>query len=328
MKRLVILGFTLCILLVMPLILAEEQAQVYSGFNRFVDNAKLFFSSGDNKVGLALAIREKEVNSAIVNINNNNDESANNNLENAMKKLLIVQEKVSPDFADEVGDSVDKVVGVIEDSELSDSLDRYVLEEKKTQLVAELVVEVNGKEGQTLTREIVQGGEGNRKMVKVVIRNANGEIEEIEVEGEVRNDVATWEIVGQINGVDNKIGEWVVEHSYTEGTSAGGGESGVTIEGNGKGNDGLTREVKTNVAGDGTLKNESLPIPDLHKVNPALYDPNARAPGDSRDGDCGDNVVCGGKDDIIENVAGDNVIEGGETVDEGLFDDVEIVAED
>ncbi|MEA3378801.1 MAG: hypothetical protein U9Q69_04130, partial [Nanoarchaeota archaeon] len=59
-------------LLVLPLVLAQEQSQTYYGFNRFTDNVKMFFTSGDNKVGLALEIREKEVDSAIINSQNQN----------------------------------------------------------------------------------------------------------------------------------------------------------------------------------------------------------------------------------------------------------------
>ena len=46
---------------------AQAQAESYSGFARFGDNIKLFFARGDDKVKLALEIRDKEVASAIEN---------------------------------------------------------------------------------------------------------------------------------------------------------------------------------------------------------------------------------------------------------------------
>jgi len=299
MKKEGIIGlFLLGILLTSPFILAQEQVQTYSNFDRFVDNVKLFFSFGDNKVILSLEIREKEVNSALENIQNGNTEKVNKNLENAFSKLLFIQEKVSPKIANEVEVSVDEIVGKIDASNLSEELNRYVLEEKKTQLVAKLVVEVDGKEGQTLTREVVKNGTDGRNMVKIVVKGENGEEKIIEIEGEL----------AQIN---NQI----AEHVYAGGKGVvvqgnSSGESSVVIEGN-------NNSVKTYTEGDGTLKNESLPTPDLNKINPDLYDPDARAPGDTIDetydddlineGSCGDGVVCSGEN---------NVIEGGEGVNE------------
>jgi len=131
------------ILLVSCLALAQEDAQTYSGFNRLTDNVKMFFSSGDNKVRLALDIREKEVNSAIINSQNQDEKDAIKNLEGAHKKLQVVREKVSLDVAGEVKESVDEIVSKIEDKKdgLSDNFDVYALEEKKTKLIAELTEE-------------------------------------------------------------------------------------------------------------------------------------------------------------------------------------------
>jgi hypothetical protein len=231
MKKEVVTLFLLGMFLILPMISAQEQTQTYSGFDRFIDNVKIFFSAGDNKVKLALEIREKEVNSAIANLADNKVDSANKNIDNALNKLLIVQEKVSSDSADEVGESVKEVVENIKEKNLTETLDRYVLEEEKTQLVAELVVEVNGTEGQTLTREIVRSQNENRNTVRLTIQNQNGEIEEIEVEGGIQNNTAVWEIVNGINEIDKGINEIVVEHTYAEGTTASGGESKWVIEG-------------------------------------------------------------------------------------------------
>jgi hypothetical protein len=218
MKKEMIVIIFVSMLLILPLV----QAQEYSNFNRAIDNVKLFFSSGDNKVNLALEIREKEVYSAMNNIQNNNTNKANKNLENALEKLVVVQERVSPDSSDKVKESVNNVIEIIEDSNLSDSLNRYVLEEEKTELVANLVIEVNGTQGQTLTREVIQSDNENRKTIRITIQNENGEIEEIEAEGEIRNNSAVWEIVGEINNVETDISEWVVEHTYANETSTGG----------------------------------------------------------------------------------------------------------
>jgi len=143
MKKGVIVILLLGILFVSPLILAQEQSQPYSGFNRFTGNVKMFFSSGNNKVRLALEIREKEIDSAMENSQNQNEEEAIKNLERAHKKLQVVQEKVSLEVADEVEENVDELIDKIEDEEgLSDNFDVYVLEEKKTQLMAGLTKEI------------------------------------------------------------------------------------------------------------------------------------------------------------------------------------------
>ncbi len=271
------------VLLISPLVYAQSQSQTYSGFNRFTDSIKLFFSFGDNKIRMALNIREKEVNSAIENIEKNNTENVNKNLENAFNKLILVQEKVSPEVADEVETSVEEVVGKIEISNLTNVLDRYVLEEKKTQLVAKLVVEVEGKEGQTLTREVVKNGTDGRRVVNVVVTGQGNETRIVEIEGEM-------------NQIENNVAEWTVEHTYAPGTGPSGENVGVVVEGG--------TDVKNYVEGNGTVKNEPLPEPNLNQINPDLYDPNARAPGDTVDetyddnniieGNCGNGVVCEG----------------------------------
>ena len=275
------------ILLVSPLVLAQEQAQTYSGFDRFIDNVKMFFSFGDKKVMLALDIREKELNSAIINTKNGDNEAATNNLQRARERLQFIQEKVSVDVAEDVKLSVDEIVGNIGTEEnLPKNFEVYVLEEKKTQLTAELIIEVEGKEGQT--------------EVKVVE-----------------------EKLGKIN---NEIKAWVVENSV--GKDGGGSDDGLTWEikadvasGDYGGDDGLTPVVKTHVAGDGTIKNEPLPEPDLNKINPDLYDPNARAPGDTNRIDnpaVEEEIIPGVDSGIMDDVEGTvNVDSSNNVVDEG-----------
>ena len=139
MKRGMLVVLLLGILLISPLV----SAQTYSGFNRFTDNLRMFFASGDNKVRLALEMRENEIGLAIENSQNQEERNAIQNLERAHKKLQLVQEKISLDVADEVEESVDEIIDMIEDEEdLSDNFDVYVLEEKKTQLMAGLTKEI------------------------------------------------------------------------------------------------------------------------------------------------------------------------------------------
>ncbi len=137
MKKEVIILILLGILLLSPLVLAQEESQTYSGVNRFVDNIKLAFSGGDNKVNLALEIREKEVNSAITNVQN--EKKAIQNLEKAKEKLQIVQEKVSLNTSEEVKTNTKKMIDKVnEDETLPDYFDEYILEEKATQATAVL----------------------------------------------------------------------------------------------------------------------------------------------------------------------------------------------
>ncbi|MBU0471068.1 MAG: hypothetical protein KKF65_00460, partial [Nanoarchaeota archaeon] len=183
MKKRVITLLLLGILLVSPLVLAQEQAQTYSGFDRFIDNVKMFFSVGDKKVMLALDIREKEVNSAIMNTKNGDEEEAEKNLERAKERLQFVQNKVSKDIAEDVKNNIGETINRINEEEnLPDNFETYNLEEKKTQLTAELVIEVQGKEGQTLTREIVKDGDTGKTQVKITVKGDDGQTKIMEIE--------------------------------------------------------------------------------------------------------------------------------------------------
>ena len=139
MEKGVIVILLLGILLVSPLVLAQEQAQTYSGFSRFIDNVKLVFSSGDSKVRLALEIREKEVYAAITNAQNKGEDKALKNLERAKERLQIVQEKVSLNTSEEIKTSVNEIIEKVNEEEnLPDEFEDYILEEEKTHLTAEL----------------------------------------------------------------------------------------------------------------------------------------------------------------------------------------------
>jgi len=138
MKKEVIVLLLLGILLVSPLVLSLEQTQTYSNFDRFIDDVKIFFISGDNQVRFALDIREKEVNSAINNIKNQEKDKAIKDLERAKKKLQIVQKKVSLHTSEEIKINVDEIANKINEEEnLPEEFDDYILEEEKTQLTAE-----------------------------------------------------------------------------------------------------------------------------------------------------------------------------------------------
>jgi len=127
------------LLISMPVV----SAQTYSGFEKFIDNIKLVFSSGENKVKLALEIREKELNSAIENAKAGNNEDAVKNLESAKNKLKIVRERISPDVADEVRSSVSDAENKINENkdinlETSQYFNEYLTEEEKTKLSVNL----------------------------------------------------------------------------------------------------------------------------------------------------------------------------------------------
>jgi hypothetical protein len=304
-KRLTSALFLIAIsLFVLPVV----SAQNYSNFERFADNSKLFLSGGDNKVELALEIRENEIDSAIENIEIGEIEKAEKNMENAREKLLIIQKKVSMDTADEVKNNVDGVIDKINNhKELKETFETYALEEEKTLLTAELVAEVEGN-GEKVKREIIKDKATKQQMVKMEVQSEDKGQNIVEIEGkigQVETQIAertfapgTYD-TGQ-NGSDIKN---VV---INEGNASGDGglkpEVKMDMQGeNGSGNYGNGTEVKTYAEGDGTMKEEPLPEPDLNAINPDLYDPNARAPGDTIDEtyddaiigeNCGDGVVC------------------------------------
>jgi len=135
MKKSVIFAIAVIALLAAPFV----QAQTYSGIERFSDNAQLLFSSGDNKVNLALDIREKEINSALENLNNDNEAKALKNIANAEKKLEIIQEKVSLETAGNIKSSSEKIQDKIEtEGANTEIFNEYLLQEEKTMLNAVL----------------------------------------------------------------------------------------------------------------------------------------------------------------------------------------------
>ncbi len=204
MKKRVISFLLLGILLVSSLVLAQEQTQTeeqtktYSGFDRFVDNVKMIFTFGDNKVMLALNIREKELDSAIINTKNGNEEEAGKNLERAKERLQFVQNKVSKDIAEDVKINIDKTISKIDEEEnLPDNFKTYVLEEEKTQLTAE-----------ALTSDLVKDGESEKNNVEIAVDDDSGS---------ATIDAGVMEIEEKIaDVVDNQIKEITVQNNVVE----------------------------------------------------------------------------------------------------------------
>jgi hypothetical protein len=141
MKRGSVLPIFLALILIVSI--SSVSAQTYSGFSKLTDNIKLFFSSGDGKVKLALEIREKELNSAIENAKSGNNKEVIKNLEDAKNKLKIVQERVSPNTAETVRSNVDEAKDMIKenkniDSQTTQYFESYLTEEEKTTLSVDL----------------------------------------------------------------------------------------------------------------------------------------------------------------------------------------------
>ncbi len=280
MKKEGVILFLLGILLVLPLVLAQEQAQTYSGFERFADNFKMFFSFGDNKVMLALEIKEKEVYSAIENNGEGNEEDMSENLENAWKKLQVIQKKVSLNVAEQVKTSSSQIRERISQEEnLSKDFELYSLEEEKTELTAEWVVEVEGKEGQTLKKETegIVGEEGKNKTIEIETRI--GEIDE-EIKHWVVDNVVE---VEKDNGLTWEVATKIVKEDK---------------------DDGLTREIKTHVAGDGKKDNDVAPGPQgivgtvdsSDAVDGSGSGTNEVAEGDGGEGDYAEGTTAEGVD--------------------------------
>ena len=258
-------------LFVIPLV----QAQTYSGIEKVADNIKLFFSSGDNKVRIALEIREKQVNSAMENFKNGNEKDSSKNLEKAWKKLQLIQERVSLNTADEVMESSNEIRdNISQEDNLSEEFDVYILEEEKTELTAEWVIEVNGEKGQNETNVVVVNGTGGQNR--------------------------TQQIETRIDEIDGEISNWVVVNEVKGETGTGGGLTWEVKTEVANGDNGLKPEVKTYVAEDGTLKNDELPEPDLNQVNPDLetHDTttNEVVDGDRGEGDYAEGTTAEGAD--------------------------------
>ncbi len=214
MKTNLIILLLLSILLVSPLVLAQEQAQteeqikIYSGFDRFIDNVKMFFSFGDKKVMLALDIREKELNSAIINTKNGEFKEAEKNLERAKENLQFVQNKISKDIAEDVKTNIDKTIDKINgEKNLPDDFKTYVLQEEKTQLTAELLIEIEGKEGGALTRDLVKDGKSGKNNIETIVND----------DGSATIDAGVMEIEEKIADiVDNQFKEITVQNNTVE----------------------------------------------------------------------------------------------------------------
>jgi hypothetical protein len=122
------------------------------------------------------------------------------------------------------------------------------------------------------------------EQINEIIENFENASEEqkIDVDGKEGQTMIN-EMKEEINGLEGQI----LERTFapgTEGTGEAKQDIKTVVVDENKGDDGLKPEVKTNIDAGSTEKNEPLPEPDLNKINPDLYDPNARAPGDSAEG--------------------------------------------
>jgi len=237
MKRKLSMLILLGLLLISSTVLAQEQTYTYSGFDRFIDNVKLFFSNDENKVKLALQIREREITSAL----NYDNVSPLKNMERARKKLMIVQENVSANMAGEVKSNVDNLINKMNEHEnLPENFKAYILEERKTGLTAELVTESEGKEGQTLKREIAKDETTGQNKVEIVVDLDGGEQKIVELKRE-------------IDQIENEIAERTVLKTQGEGEETVDSRKVInTSKDAGDKGDGAKIEVKTHTSGDGT----------------------------------------------------------------------------
>ena len=121
------------LLISMPIV----SAQTYSGFEKFMNNIKLVFSRGDNKVMLALDIREKELNSAMYNLESGDETKAKKEIESAINMLKIVQSKTTPEIADEVKSNIAETGPKINENLNLEFFEKYLTEEQKTKLIIE-----------------------------------------------------------------------------------------------------------------------------------------------------------------------------------------------
>ncbi|MBN1897103.1 MAG: hypothetical protein JW789_05300 [Candidatus Aenigmarchaeota archaeon] len=139
-----IIGMILFLSLLLTSHLVESQAQqdlpqIYSVFDRIIDEIRMIFTYGDDRVNMNLEIREKEINSAIANAKNENMDEAIQNLNNAEKRLQTIQETVSLNRVDEIKENVEKTINRINnETDLPDEFEEYILEEEKTMLIATL----------------------------------------------------------------------------------------------------------------------------------------------------------------------------------------------
>ncbi len=142
MKGIIGIIFFLSVLLTPYLVESQTQpdlSQTYSIFDRFIDEFRMVFTYGDNRINLNLEIREKEVNSAIANAKNENMDEAVQNLNNAEKRLQTIQETVSLNTVDEIKENVEKTINRINnETDLPDEFEDYIFEEEKTMLIATL----------------------------------------------------------------------------------------------------------------------------------------------------------------------------------------------
>lgn len=136
-KEGVISLFLISILLFSPFVSA------YSITGRAIDDVRMIFANDEGKVNIALEVREKEINSAIESAKVGNTEEAIKLLEDAKKKLEIVQDKISPEVVEEVQKNIEEIKKKLSETgdippEFEGYIKDYMIEEEKTSLSASL----------------------------------------------------------------------------------------------------------------------------------------------------------------------------------------------
>ncbi|MFA5406283.1 MAG: hypothetical protein WC307_02910 [Candidatus Nanoarchaeia archaeon] len=109
-------------LLLMPSIVQAQSGYQYGFFERFIDGFRLFFSDGDARVNLLLKINDKEINSAVTNLNDNNTVQANNSVNNALQNLQTIQSIVTLNTTTQVKARVNQTISQLSNQTFFDEL--------------------------------------------------------------------------------------------------------------------------------------------------------------------------------------------------------------
>ncbi|HLE06705.1 MAG TPA: hypothetical protein VI790_05090 [Candidatus Nanoarchaeia archaeon] len=126
-------------LLLTPSIANAQELQKYSFFSRLIDGFRLFFSQGESRVDLLLEIKEKEINSAIVNAGEGNFNEAIRSLDNAKNNMQSVQGLINLNNTQKITSSVNKTINQLIKIDLPKEFNDYLIDEQVTGSSAELI---------------------------------------------------------------------------------------------------------------------------------------------------------------------------------------------
>jgi hypothetical protein len=133
----------LSVLLLVLVLFISSFVSAYSITGRVIDDIRMNFASGDAKAGIAMDIRDKEIEVAIENVKEGDLEKAIENLERAKEKLEIIQKEASFEMAEDIKVNTEEITNKIEENknvnpEFAVYFENHIIEEEKTQLFAEL----------------------------------------------------------------------------------------------------------------------------------------------------------------------------------------------